>query len=110
MLKLINSFIYFLFTFLFIDSPFLLDLHTKFVKLATAQKIDCLSLAETTKSKIGLKNVKWKAYLVTQESADPKIGSFYLLDVDHFSTCKPENQSSPSYSLTKDFIEQMLKK
>lgn len=45
---------------------------------------------------------------VPEDSADPGVGEFHLLDVDHFNTCKPIDKSSESYERTLNFIKRVI--
>ena len=91
-----------------IDSSFLHDLHEKFLEVVQDIDIKCLSFGETLKSKVGYKSIKWNALLVPSESADPGIGKFILLPVDHYNICKPVDKQSPAYSLALNFIKQII--
>lgn len=83
------------------NSPFLLDLHEKFKKLAEEHNISCLSFGETKKTKLGL---KWSALMVSQDSSDPNIGDYYAVPKNHLDTCKPQSKDSQVYHLLVEFI------
>lgn len=90
------------------DSPRLLELHDQFSSVALSRPIRFLSFAENDAIRVGVKGVKLETVLVTPESANLGIGPFRILESNHFNTCKPVDQSSPSYSDLRDFIKDVI--
>lgn len=93
---------------MFTDSPGLLSLHEKFIKICKENNIQALSFSETMKSRIGVKKLKWSSFLVTEESAKLGIGNFYKIQANHFNIVKPCNKSFDSYKHTLNFIKNIL--
>ncbi|XP_054162656.1 protein SERAC1-like [Oppia nitens] len=90
------------------DSQFLLSLHTNFLKLIRDKPIECLSFGETVKSCVIKRPFKWSRLLVPEESANPGVGDFHLLAVDHFNTCKPKDKTSDAYHRVVSFINHII--
>ncbi|RWS11207.1 protein SERAC1-like isoform X2 [Dinothrombium tinctorium] len=90
------------------DSPALMKLHEEFLNTVRQRDVKCLSFGESFKSRLGLKKVKFSAFMVSEKSANPGYGEFHLLPMDHHSTCKPANKQSDAYRLTYDFILNLM--
>ncbi|XP_015784945.1 protein SERAC1 [Tetranychus urticae] len=92
------------------DSPVLTDLHQKFISLLSTKKIDIISFGEKEQVQVNIKGVKVNALLVPTESSHLDVGEFHILNTNHFLTCKPYDQSSPSYTIVRDFIQSIIDK
>uniref|UniRef100_K3WD66 DUF676 domain-containing protein n=1 Tax=Globisporangium ultimum (strain ATCC 200006 / CBS 805.95 / DAOM BR144) TaxID=431595 RepID=K3WD66_GLOUD len=64
--------------------------------------IDCMSIGEAKPAPLGF---GISAMVVKPESADPRIGSFYILaDSDHMTICKAKSADEPHYQAILHYI------
>ena len=63
-----------------------------------------LSFGETKKCCVVKSPIEYWTQLVDEDSANPGIGKFELLNENHFDICKPESKQSRSYVCLKEFI------
>uniref|UniRef100_A0A8C4NIS0 Protein SERAC1 n=1 Tax=Eptatretus burgeri TaxID=7764 RepID=A0A8C4NIS0_EPTBU len=86
------------------DSAMLRDLHKQFTELVRLRGIRVLSFGETQPTTLGM----LRSLIVSTESADPGVGEFETVPVDHLNVCKPEGRHSPIYQRTLELISTSL--
>uniref|UniRef100_UPI00358F4D30 protein SERAC1 isoform X12 n=1 Tax=Myxine glutinosa TaxID=7769 RepID=UPI00358F4D30 len=82
------------------DSAMLQELHKRFTELVRRHGIKVLSFGETQPTTLGM----LRTLIVSTESADPGVGEFETVPVDHLNVCKPEGRHSPIYQRTLELI------
>ncbi|XP_046386014.1 protein SERAC1 [Ischnura elegans] len=89
------------------NSPTLLTLHERFVKCLESHPIKVLSFVESENTAVS--SLKVPLRFVSAESADPGVGEFYEVPLNHLEICKPSNRRSFLYQKLLTFIDYALK-
>ena len=87
-------------------SPSLVDLHLKFLQLLKVSPIKILSFAETKATSVTA--MKWPINFVQPHSADPGVGEFFEVPLDHIDICKPVGRHSFLYRKVISVINHVL--
>lgn len=90
------------------DSPELISLHEKFLKMLTHLHIEIISFAETKSTLVS--PLRLQFHFVPVPSADPGVGEIFEIPQDHLCICKPATQHSFLYQKLVDLtrkVEQM---
>lgn len=69
------------------NSPLLLNIHKKFLKMLETHPIRVVTFVESKKTYFTA--LKFNFQLVTPESGNPGIGEYYEIPLDHLGICKP---------------------
>ncbi|KAK3919092.1 Protein SERAC1 [Frankliniella fusca] len=87
-------------------SAALVDLHLRFLQLLEVSPVTILSFAETKATNVTA--VKWPVNFVKPQSADPGVGEFFEIPLDHIDICKPVGRHSFLYRKVIDLIKEVL--
>lgn len=74
----------------FPDSPALMEINSKFLKLTENIPMKVVSFVETMSTRIT--PVKFNVMFVEPKSAYPGVGEFFEVPLDHLNICKPANR------------------
>ncbi|KAK9878950.1 hypothetical protein WA026_003770 [Henosepilachna vigintioctopunctata] len=88
-------------------SPFLLELHDKFLKILESVPIKVITFVETKKTVFTA--LKFNFQLVTPESGNTGSGEYYEIPLDHLSICKPVSRYSFLYRKVLTLIRDIVK-
>lgn len=87
-------------------SAALVDLHLRFLQLLEVSPMSILSFTETKSTNVTA--VKWPVKFVQPHSADPGVGEFFEIPLDHIDICKPVGRHSFLYRKVIEFINEAL--
>ncbi|XP_052124844.1 protein SERAC1 isoform X2 [Frankliniella occidentalis] len=87
-------------------SASLVDLHLRFLQLLEVSPMTILSFAETKATNVTA--VKWPVNFVKPHSADPGVGEFFEIPLDHIDICKPVGRHSFLYRKIIKLIREVL--
>ncbi|KAL3278703.1 hypothetical protein HHI36_016237 [Cryptolaemus montrouzieri] len=88
------------------NSPFLLDIHDRFLKIIDSLPIKVITFVETKKTVFTA--LKFNFQLVTPESGNTGKGEYYEIPLDHLGICKPISRFSFLYRKVLDFIQEIV--
>lgn len=87
-------------------SPALVDLHLRFLQLLEVSRMTILSFAETKATSVTAMRVP--VNFVQPHSADPGVGEYFEIPLDHIDICKPVGRHSFLYRKVIELINQVL--
>ncbi|XP_044762040.1 protein SERAC1 isoform X2 [Coccinella septempunctata] len=88
------------------NSPLLLDIHKRFLKVLEDSPIRVISFVESKKTYFTA--LKFNFQLVTPESGNPGVGEYYEIPLDHLGICKPMSKFSFLYRRVYDFVQEVI--
>ncbi|XP_034235371.1 protein SERAC1-like isoform X2 [Thrips palmi] len=87
-------------------SAALVDLHLRFLQLLEVSRMSILSFAETKATSVTA--MRLPVNFVQPHSADPGVGEFFEIPLDHIDICKPVGRHSFLYRKVIELINQVL--
>ncbi|XP_045460530.1 protein SERAC1 isoform X3 [Harmonia axyridis] len=88
------------------NSPLLLNIHQKFLKVVESNPIHIITFVETKKTYFT--SLKFNFQLVTPESGNLGHGEYYEIPLDHLGICKPVSKFSFLYRRIFDFVQEVI--
>ncbi|XP_044259794.1 protein SERAC1 isoform X1 [Tribolium madens] len=88
------------------NSPLLIQIHQKFLKLTENHPMKIVTFVETKPTVVSA--MKFKFFVVEPDSGNPGYGEYYEIPLDHLGICKPASRHSFLYQKVLHMITSIL--